>query len=128
MQIPIYRDKEAVKVLEKTHKAPNTAELHPRKHPGPAKLAKLLEDIAQKRPHPSSPPSPWLPSGMTKAPPGGLGHATSKLYKELRSLLQVADSSYSSESSLCTCELGLDTDKPAKSALATKRKPGAPLP
>ena len=41
--------------------------------------------------------------------------------KELGSLLQEPDSSYSSESSFCTHESGLDTDKPAESALVTKR-------
>ena len=40
--------------------------------------------------------------------------------KELGSLLQEPDSSYSSESSFCTCELGLNTDKPAESALVNK--------
>ena len=65
------------------------------------------------------PSLPRLPRDQTRALSGGRTN-TPNLHEELRSLLQAPDLVYSSESSLCSCESGPNTDEPMEDALTTR--------
>ena len=126
-------------------KATNTTELKEQSwltrrelswHPGFTKLARITKELTSSKarvetepnktglkcPCPNSPPSPGLPSGITRAPPGNLA-ATPELFEELGSLLQAPDSSYSIESSSCISGSGLDADSSMTGLLSDESSP-----
>ena len=87
-----YRDGEVVGALEENPKI---------WRPALAKVARLAEKITQKRPRPSSPPSPGLPNGITRPPPGDIAN-NSDPHKELGLLVQAYNNESSSGTSKST--------------------------